>query len=88
MAYIVTYQSRFIQRNEALINAVRSYQRWAVLTDWSYLIAQNETTTEGVRDHLIRFCKPGDKIFVAELKRNAAWTGLPDNVSSWIQSNL
>lgn len=88
MAYIVAYQPRLIQRNEALINAVRSYQQWAILSSWSYLINQKEATTDGIRDHLLRFCKPGDKIFVAELQRNAAWAGLPDDVSSWIQSNL
>ena len=88
MAHIITYQSKLLQRNESLIGAIQSYQHWAILSDGLFIIRQEGVTPISIRDHLSRFCKPGDQLFVAELKREAAWAGYAENITTWLQSNL
>lgn len=75
-------------RNYApLYEAIKSYGGWAHVTE-SVWCVYTEKSCKEVCDHLAQFIDGNDRLFVAKLTREAAWRGLPAEVSKWLQDNL
>jgi hypothetical protein len=67
---------------------IRQYGYYAFLTNQSWIVFTTDSVVS-VRDSLLPFLAPNDKLFVAELSAPAAWTTTMDKaVSEWLISNL
>ena len=74
MAKIITYDLRKPGTNyDGLIARIKQYTH-CKLTETCWLISTTWTTAQ-IRDDLKRFLDVNDRLFVAELSGNAAWTG-------------
>jgi hypothetical protein len=84
---IISYDLKNPGRNyESLIKLIKAYPSWARLGGSAYLIYTSNTPVE-VRDNLMRVLDNNDKLFVGTAPAPSAWTGMPDEVSNWLQSN-
>ena len=85
-ALIVTYDLSAPGRNyQTLLNKIKEYP-WAKITESSYAVA---TTAEpaALRDYLQSALDSDDRLFVGRLGASA-WTGLPQDISTWLLNNI
>lgn len=73
-------------RNSALVQRIRAYQSFAMITPTCYLISTPNTVVS-VRDYLWSGLVAGDKLFVGHAPAPSAWNGLPNEVANWIHAN-
>ncbi len=86
--FIVTYDLMTPGQNyEALLKEIKVYELWAKLGGSSYLI-KTDSTAVAIRDKLGAVLDNGDKLYVGIVTSPAAWQGLSDEVSKWIQEHL
>jgi CRISPR/Cas system-associated endoribonuclease Cas2 len=86
--YVITYDlDKPGQNYDSLIKTIKSYITWAHISDSCYCIKTSETASQ-IIDKLNQFIDSNDKIFVAKVSDEAAWGGLPSDVSKWIKSNF
>jgi len=72
--------------NEAFFDAVKTYGTWARITESTYAVVTDATPTE-VRDFLVQFLHPDDRIFVMKSGGSAAWRkAMPKN--DWLKKFL
>ena len=67
----------------ALTDRLRSYRTWCRVhrTAW---IVQTARRASVIRSDLSRFMGDGDRLYVAALSGEAAWSGLPPETGNWI----
>lgn len=88
MVFIVTYDLITPGQNyEALLKEIKSYKAWAKLGGSSYLV-ETDSTAVAIRDKLGKVLDSGDKLYVGVVTAPAAWRGLSEDVSKWIQEHL
>ena len=86
--YIVTYDLRAPGRNyDELYKRIRAYADWAHITESSWGIKTTAAAT-AIRDNLNGAIDTNDKLFVAVVTGPAAWSGLSEQVSTWLKQNL
>ena len=86
--YIITYDLKEEGQNYTeILKRIKSYGTWAKLGRSEYIVVSNQTHTE-IRDYLKGALDLNDALFVGTLNAPAAWSGMPENVSKWIISNL
>ena len=84
---IVTYDLKEPDGNyEDVLKLVKSYGEWAKLGGSSYLILTTATPVE-VRDKIKTAMRKGDKLYVGVAPGPSAWTGMPDEVATWIHEH-
>ena len=84
--YIITYDLSSPGRNyEALYDRIKSYDRWAHITESSWAIVTQKSAAE-IRDHLGEVLDSNDKLLVGKLG-TSAWRGLRDEISQWLKDN-
>ncbi len=74
------------QNYERLIKLIKEFGSWARLGGSAYLILTASTPVE-IRDKVKVALDSNDKLFVGSAPAPSAWTGLPDDVSNWLQAN-
>lgn len=73
---------------EAFLKLIKTYGQWARINGLAYIVmVESVTNTVQHRDYLVKPLVLGDKIYVTELGKAAAWAGLTDEVSNWIKQN-
>jgi hypothetical protein len=85
MVYVVTYHPKLARRNAALIQTVRNFEGYALLTDYSFLV-RTKWSASFVRDRIKQNLRVGDELFVCKLEKSAAWTGFDAKFSQWIKN--
>lgn len=86
MVYFVTYDLKKPNRNyDDLIKELSSFGTWWHLTGSTWVIVTSKTTAE-VRDYLMKFIDPNDKLFVSQIQKNWAAVGFSDNEYNWMKS--
>ncbi|MCA3761421.1 MAG: SinR family protein [Cutibacterium sp.] len=70
-----------------LFEAIKSYGLWWHHLDSTWIIRTERSAVE-VRDHLKRFIDKNDKLLVAKLTSEAAWTGINQKGSKWLKDYL
>ena len=75
------------QNYERILQLIKAYDSWAKLGGSAYLI-RTEASPVQVRDNLKTALDVNDKLYVGAASEPAAWTGMPEDVSKWIQANL
>ncbi len=90
MAYIISYvPSTQGMRNSKLIDQVKTYPSWAILSAFTYVVTvEPEWNSVSIRENLTPYLKLNDKLFVAELTGRAAWRAFNKNMSDWLKKNL
>lgn len=85
-AYIITYDLVNNTDYEPLYNAIKSYGTWGKITESTWVIVTNRPASM-IRDHLLQFLKPTDRILVVKTAHVAAWH---DTLASneWVKANL
>jgi CRISPR/Cas system-associated endoribonuclease Cas2 len=87
-SYIITYDlNRAGQNYESLNKAIQSYGTWAKIATTTYVVISSDSA-ENIRNNLQQYIDNNDELFVGKLNGEAAWYGLSDKISSWLQTNL
>lgn len=87
--YIVIYnlQTPDVHKSiSQLHNALRSFERWGRLTEYSWAIVSNKSAKQ-IRDCLVDYLGPNDQIIVIRSGREAAWHNLLAS-NDWLKTNL
>ena len=89
-SYIITYDLAKPDRNyPKLIEGIKKLTgTWARPVQSTWIVAGNEITCVYVRDTLRQLIDANDKLFVARLTGESAWTGLGGDESAWLKNNL
>ncbi|SFK72559.1 hypothetical protein SAMN05518863_109166 [Candidatus Pantoea symbiotica] len=85
--YQINYDLRKQKDYSSLIERIKSYGTWCHPLESVWIIVTNQTAPQ-VRDYLTTVMDRDDGILVTRLQGEAAWYGLSNEVSQWIQSNL
>lgn len=87
-AYIVTYDLHETGQNyTCLIDKLKQYGTYWHAQQSVWVVVTNQSAVQ-IRDNLMKCTDSNDKIFVAHLGGEAAWTGYPDSTSNWLKQNL
>lgn len=78
------YQGNKAHNYNDLYEAIKASPGWAKLVESTWLVSTSETAVE-LRDRLSHHMDPQDRIVVMVANKPAAWRGMPDKVSEWIQ---
>ena len=86
--YIVSYDLFAPgQKYEKLIELIKSEFAWAKIGYSAFIVKSNASHTE-LRDRYKQVLDSNDKLFVGAVSAPAAWYGLSDEVSKWLNNNL
>lgn len=86
--YIVTYDlAESGQRYNKLIELIKSEYAWAKIGYSAFIVKSSLSHTE-LRDKFKQALDSNDKLFVGAISAPAAWYGLSDEVSKWLNNNL
>lgn len=70
-----------------LIEGIKSYPDWCKIHKSVWAVRTTRNATE-VHRHLFPLMDANDLLFVSGLTDEAAWNGLPVEVSNWLQQKL
>jgi hypothetical protein len=85
--FIITFELVNPSHNyEKVVQKIKTHSLWARLTSFSYLVVSNSTPIQ-IRDAILGAAQTGDRLFVSACPVPAAWNGLPNDVSKWIQEH-
>ncbi len=83
--FAITYDLMHAGQNyEAIIKKIKSYGSWCHPQQSVWLVRSNKSAQQ-IRDDLLHVIDKNDRLFVARLTGEAAWYGLPLEVSNWIK---
>lgn len=86
--YIVSYDLFAPgQKYEKLIELIKSEFAWAKIGYSTFIVKSSASHTE-LRDKYKQTLDTNDKLFVGAVSAPAAWYGLSDEVSNWLNNNL
>jgi hypothetical protein len=86
--YLITYDLyRPGQQYTGLTDAIKGSGTWAHIQQSVWVIKSNLNAVS-IRDILSAYLDQNDKLFVCELGNEAAWFGLPLEISNWLQGKL
>ena len=84
--YVISYDLRKDRDYESLYKTLKSYSRWARITESTWAVVTNESAVQ-VRDRLNQVTDSDDRLFVLKSGVEAAWRNSRCK-SSWLQENL
>lgn len=85
-AYIVSYDLVKHKDYASLHTAIKSFKKWARITDSTWLICSPKKSTE-IRDELLDHMDSDDRIFVIKSSGIAAWKNVACS-NDFLKSNL
>ena len=85
--YQISYDLRKQRNYEALYERIRSYGIYSHALESTWLIASNQTAVQ-VCDYLYEVMDSDDGLLVTRLQGEAAWNGLRDKTTEWLQNQL
>lgn len=87
--YAVCYDlNKSGQNYDGLIAAIKKVGTWWHYLDSTWLVSSNGSSST-IRDYLMPFIDANDELLVVALRQgDAAWAGISNDGSAWLQSNL
>lgn len=86
--YLITFQITDPERMTTMINCIKEYGLWARITNSTWYIKTDNTTTAEIRDNLNSKCPLNntERLMVVNVT-NAPWASyyLPKEVTDWIK---
>lgn len=84
--YIISYDLRKKRDYESLYKAIKSYSRWAHITESTWAVVTARTAVQ-IRDHLSESMDHDDRLFVVRSGTEAAWRNVKCR-NEWLKDNL
>lgn len=84
--YIISYDLRNTRDYESLYNEIKSYGKWARITESTWAVVTNKSAVR-IRDDLSRVVDNDDRIFVVKSGVEAAWRNSRCR-NEWLKENL
>lgn len=84
--YIISYDLRKNRDYESLYAAIKSYSKWARITESTWAVITSKSAVE-IRDHIAGVMDDDDRLFVVKSGVEAAWLNSRCK-NSWLQENL
>ena len=84
--YIISYDLRGNRDYDSLYRAIKSYPKWAHITESTWAIVTEKTAAQ-VRDDLCRVIDRDDRMFVVRSGAEAAWRNVICR-NEWLKENL
>ena len=84
--YIITYDLRFQRHYESLWDAIKTYSKWAKITESTWAIVTEQSATE-IRNYLTQFTDSDDRLFIIKSGAEASWKNSMAN-NAWLRENL
>jgi len=82
---VITYDLYKTGQNyDCITEKIKSYGRWCHLQGSVWLIRTSKSCVQ-VRDELSTCLDANDKLFVAKLSGEAAWSGYSKEIGNWIK---
>lgn len=83
--YQITYDLRKQRDYQSLYERLKAYGTWCHALESTWIIATSQTATQ-VRENLITVMDADDCLLVTRLQGDAAWCGLTDEKTKWLQN--
>ena len=84
--YLISYDLRKEKNYESLYEIIRSYSKWARITESTWAVVTTKSAVE-IRDHLANVMDSDDRLFVLKSGVEAAWRNSRCR-SDWLKDNL
>lgn len=85
--YIISYDLCTPESDySSLYKAIKSYDKWGRLTESTWAIVTEQNHVE-IRDYLMQFMHPNDKLIVILSGKRAAWTQVLAS-NEWVKTYL
>lgn len=83
--YQITYGGGKPQERPSLFERIKGYGTWCQAMDSTWIIVTQETAVQ-IRDNLRDVMDREDGLLVTRLHGEAAWKGLPTEVTQWLKT--
>jgi hypothetical protein len=83
--YQITYGGGKPQECPSLFERIKGYGTWCQAMDSTWIIVTQETAVQ-IRDNLRDVMDREDGLLVTRLHGEAAWKGLPTEVTQWLKT--
>jgi hypothetical protein len=83
--YQITYDLRKQRDYPSLYQRIKGYGTWCQALESTWIIVTDQTTVQ-VRDNLRDAMDRDDGLLVTRLHGEAAWKGLPTEVTHWLKN--
>lgn len=88
MVYSVSYDlQNATSEYQDLCDGIKGYGTWWHQTESVWMI-KTEKSAKEVREYLMQFLRPGDKLFVIEVRKPWAGTGFSTKEYDWLKKNM
>ena len=85
--YVIAYDLHKKGQNyDGVIKKIKSYGTWCHLQGSVWLVKTNSSAVN-IRDNISSCLDANDKLMVAKLSGEAAWTGYSQQRSNWVKEN-
>ena len=84
--YVISYDLRKERDYGALYEALKSYPKWARITDSTWAVVSSKSALR-IRDHLASVMDGDDRLFVLKSGVEAAWQNTRCR-NQWLKDNL
>lgn len=85
-SYIISYDLIADKDYNSLYEAIRGYDSFAHILE-SVWVVNSSSSSKDIRSNLKSYIDDNDKLFIAKLTGESAWTNLSEEVSDWIHKN-
>ncbi|PKM24022.1 MAG: hypothetical protein CVV09_16470 [Gammaproteobacteria bacterium HGW-Gammaproteobacteria-13] len=83
--YQITYDLRKQRDYQSLYEEIKAYGTWCHALESTWVIATSQSAAQ-VRDNLQTVMDADDRLLVTRLQGDAAWRGLTDEKTKWLQN--
>ncbi|MEI6349329.1 MAG: CRISPR-associated endonuclease Cas2 [Bacteroidota bacterium] len=84
--YIISFDLKPNRNYNNFHEAVKAYGTWARITESTYSVVTESSATD-IRDYLIQFLNPDERIFVIKSGGRAAWRSAISDLE-WLKKHL
>lgn len=86
--YMISYDLNEEKNYDAINNAIKNQGKWAKILTTTYIVISDYPSAE-IRNNIQKDIDSDDKIFVARLKGETAWTNsFSEAVTNWLINNI
>lgn len=85
--YQITYDLRKQRDYQSLHARIKAYGTWCRALESTWVISASQSAAQ-VRDNLLAVMDRDDGLLVTRLQGEAAWYGVPTEVSNWLKNQL
>jgi len=86
--FLISYDLKQPGRDyEDLYKRIKSYPTWCHPVESTWFVV-SESNCEKIRNHLSPALDKNDRLIVADMAGNGAWSGMSTTITNWLKKNL